>query len=248
VAPGLWGEPFDAVSNVAFLVAAVALAVQVRRAGRRGSRGLAAIAVLSGELAAIGVFSAGLHTFATSFAAELDNWSIIIFIHTYVVCFVHYLYGVRWRFAWLAAPVYAGASLGTVAVVAEHVGERATVGGYLPAILLVIGMAGASLLSQDPGRRAVGWPMAGAALAILVAITARTVDHVKHEEAWAAGSVTCDLIPSGTHFLWHLFAAAGLYLASVALVRRAEAQPGVTVSQATETGSTGEPLETPAGR
>jgi hypothetical protein len=97
-----WAEPANALTNLAFLVAAVLAAVQVRRGLGRAPLDLA---VLSGLLAVISVGSFLFHTLATGWAGLADTVPIGLFMLAYVVVFAHRFAGARPGLAWLAAPV-----------------------------------------------------------------------------------------------------------------------------------------------
>ncbi|NBH05339.1 hypothetical protein [Amycolatopsis sp. SID8362] len=94
VAPGLWGEPLNSLSNLAFLVAAV-LVWRLARGGRTG-RLLAALIGL--------VFVAGsvFHLLATRWAAVADSGAILAFVLVYAVVFAREYWSRRW--GWVAAP------------------------------------------------------------------------------------------------------------------------------------------------
>ncbi len=77
VAPGLWGEPFNSLSNLAFLLAAVL--VWRLAAGDRAGRLLAVLIGL--VFAASTVF----HLLATRWAGVADSVSILVFVLVYVV-------------------------------------------------------------------------------------------------------------------------------------------------------------------
>jgi hypothetical protein len=104
--PELWAEPLNAWTNVAFAVAAV---LGVRALVRLRGRAPADLVVLVVLLAAIAVGSFAFHTLATPAAALADTLPIAGFALLYSVVFVHRFLGVRWRWAWLAAPAFAGA-------------------------------------------------------------------------------------------------------------------------------------------
>ncbi|MFJ1765995.1 hypothetical protein ACIOD2_37095 [Amycolatopsis sp. NPDC088138] len=96
VAPGLWGEPLDSLSNLAFLVAAVL--VWRLAAGDRAGR------VLAGLIGLVFAASTVFHLLATRWAGVADSVSILVFVLVYVVLFARVFYG--WRLAWLAAPAF----------------------------------------------------------------------------------------------------------------------------------------------
>lgn len=84
--PGLAAEPLNAVTNLAFLIAALALWRLVR--GDRGQQAApASLATLAVLLAVIGLCSLAFHTLATGWAGALDSLSIAAFVHFSVICF-----------------------------------------------------------------------------------------------------------------------------------------------------------------
>jgi hypothetical protein len=101
--PGLWGEPLNSLSNLAFLVAAVL--VWRLAAGDRLGR------VLAGLIGLIFVASSVFHLVATRWAAVADSVSILVFALVYAVLFARVFY--RWRFAWLAAPAFLALTVAT---------------------------------------------------------------------------------------------------------------------------------------
>ena len=74
--PSYWSEPVNAVTNLAFIIAA--LIMWRRCAGLEWGKRLAAV------LFAIGVGSYLFHTHATPWAAALDTAPILIFSLTYI--------------------------------------------------------------------------------------------------------------------------------------------------------------------
>ncbi|WP_158879530.1 hypothetical protein [Amycolatopsis anabasis] len=189
VAPGFWGEPLNAVSNLAFLVATVA----IWRLGRNSPGPVRALGPLVGLVFAA---STAFHTFATRWGAAADTGFILVFVLYYAVCFTRVFLGVRWRFAWLAAPLFTA-----FAVPVAYAG-----GGYLPALLGLFGLAAILAARRDPdwSRFAV----VGGIFA--VSLSLRTADHA-----------VCGHLPIGTHFLWHLLNGCVLYLVSRAAILRA---------------------------
>jgi hypothetical protein len=77
--PSFWAEPVNAVSNLAFLLAAIAAFDLWRRAGKGDRAILALIAVI----AAVGFGSFAFHTLATRGAMWLDVIPIGLFIYGY---------------------------------------------------------------------------------------------------------------------------------------------------------------------
>ena len=188
VDPSFWSEPVNAVTNLAFLIAA---AIMWRRtAGARSP----VQAVLIALLLAIGVGSGLFHTFATRWALLADVVPIGLFI-------LAYLFAAN-RDYWRMRPW--AAALGTAAFVpyAAATGPAFAAlpffevsAGYWP-VALLIAIYGALLMGRAP---ATGWGLLIGAAILAVSLTARSVD-----EAF------CAAVPRGTHWLWHVLNAVML--------------------------------------
>src|SRR3990172_5682809 len=80
VGPGLWSEPVNALTNLAFFLAAWAVWDLARRARPvSGGTGL-----LLGLIVTIGIGSSLFHTFATTWARILDAVPILLFQMSYL--------------------------------------------------------------------------------------------------------------------------------------------------------------------
>jgi hypothetical protein len=185
----LWAEPINALTNVAFLVAAaLALALWRRHAvGDRATLALIAITAL------IGFGSFAFHTLATRGAVLLDVIPIALFVYGY-------LYLALRRF--LHVPLAAARGIVVVFVLLSRalswVLPADWLNGsheYFPplAALVVVGF----LARRDRAGRAV---LLAAGL-FLISLTFRTLDKA-----------VCAGIPIGTHFIWHMLNAAVLYI------------------------------------
>ena len=178
--PGYWAEPVNAVTNAAFVIAAIWM--WRRSAGVPLARGLAAV------LFAIGVGSYLFHTHAQVWAAIADVAPIGIFI-------LLYLFAVN-RDVW-GMPVWA-ALLGTVLFLPyaaltiplwQGVPVFGVSAGYMPVPTLILIYA--LLLWRMVPRVAHGLAI-GAAI-LLVSLALRSIDES-----------ICAQVPLGTHFLWHI--------------------------------------------
>ncbi|MQA10071.1 MAG: hypothetical protein GEU98_16250 [Pseudonocardiaceae bacterium] len=195
VAPGLLGEPFNAISNLAFLIAAIA----VWRSTRHLSGSPKVFPVL---LALIFVGSTAFHTTASGWGGMLDTGFIAVFLLFYIAYFVRWFAGVRWRLAWLASPVFvAFAALLSFAITGP--------GMYLAALITLFALA-AWLRWQRNADISPYWrPLATAGVIFTASLTFRSIDHT-----------VCGWLPTGTHFLWHLLNACTLYVVSSVGIRR----------------------------
>jgi hypothetical protein len=194
VEPGFWAEPLNAVSNLAFLVAAIALWVVARHGRTR------VLAVLVGL---IFLGSGAFHTTATTWGAAADTGFILLFLLYYVVLFTHDFAGMPWRMAWLTVPAFV-----VVTVLVVLGADAAGFGGpgmYLSALLVLAGMA---VWWHGPERRL----FVAAGLVFTISLTFRTLD-----------GPLCGALPIGTHYVWHVLNAVTLYLVSRAAMARAAA-------------------------
>lgn len=199
--PGFWAEPLNAVTNAAFLLAAVAALVLARRAGRLDG----AVAWLIALLVMIGVGSFLFHTLATAWAALADTGPITVFILSYFAIAMTRFGGLRRRWAalltlgFLCAMAALPPALAALARGALH-GS----GGYIPALLALLGVG---LWLRGRGHPTGVWLM-GASGLFAISLAARTLDMP-----------LCSAWPVGTHFLWHVLNALLLCLLVVAVIR-----------------------------
>lgn len=204
---GFWSEPVNAVSNAAFLIAAVVALVAARRSGRLDG----GMAILIALAAAIGVGSFLFHTFATRWAALADVLPIQLFIVAYLVLAMRQFF----RLSWFGS---AAIAVGFVAI-AIPVGRalRGLVGetmhgsvGYLPAFVALVVVATLLAGRRHPAARS----LAGAAGLFVVSLGFRTLDLP-----------LCDAWPLGTHFLWHLLNGVLLGWLMLIMIRYGGAVP-----------------------
>ena len=185
--PEFWSEPINAVTNAAFLLAAL---VMWRRTGGRLPLASAMVALL----ALIGVGSFVFHTFATAWAAMADVTPIALFVLLYVFAANLRFWG--WG-GWAAGAATLAflpyAVIGTAAFGQLRFFEISAF--YWP-IPLLIAAYGVALLHRAPGTgRGL---LIGAGL-LSVSLVARSVDEIG-----------CGAFPFGTHWLWHVLNAAML--------------------------------------
>ncbi|MEM9975642.1 MAG: ceramidase domain-containing protein [Pseudomonadota bacterium] len=178
--PSYWAEPVNAVTNAAFVIAA--LIMWQRGAGLPLARALAIV------LGAIGIGSYLFHTHAQVWSAIADVVPIVVFILLYLFV-ANRIY---WRMPlWLAL-------LGTAAFIPYAAALTPafdalpffTVSSfYWPVPLLILIYA--FLLRARMPTTALGLAI-GAGI-LIVSLIARSVDEM-----------LCSAIPLGTHFLWHI--------------------------------------------
>jgi hypothetical protein len=187
--PSFWAEPANAISNVAFLIAALVAFLQWRRASSRDWPP----AVLIALTAAIGIGSFIFHTVATRGAALFDTVPIAIFICSYLFFALRRYLGLPLvaSLAWLTAFIaFSYAETATV--------PSGTLNGshaYLPALGVTL------LLGWMLRQHATGRLLVAAAATLALSLTFRSID-----------AAICGAFPLGSHFLWHSLNGAALYL------------------------------------
>lgn len=188
VGPGLWAEPVNALTNIAFLIAASIM-------GRRTGKTVLPLAhALVGLLAVIGIGSLLFHTFATRWAAVLDTVPIGLFILLYIFA-ANRDY---WRLPVWASMLGAAAFVPYAALLTPLISALPFLqisGAYWTVPLLIAGY-GVALRSCTPVT-ARGL-LIGAGL-LAGSLIFRSLDQI-----------SCATIPIGTHFVWHLLNATML--------------------------------------
>lgn len=209
--PGFLAEPLNAATNAAFIVAAVALGLLVRRlpADQRRTELVALIMLI----AMIGVGSFLFHTQASRWAALADILPIFLFMVLYLATALRTMLRlpvgvVLLLTAGFVAALWAAGQIrcatdGTIAF--GGVGSRCLNGsvGYLPAWLAMVATAAVLAVRRHPAARSL--LIAGVIFAVSLAF--RSLDA-----RWCGDTVI------GTHFLWHLLNAACLYVLIRALI------------------------------
>ncbi|MCO6364586.1 ceramidase domain-containing protein [Paracoccus sp. 08] len=186
--PEYWSEPVNALTNLAFLLAALVMARRLR------GPGLATGRVLAGVLFVIGLGSWLFHTHANGLTGLMDVLPILTFILIYVFAATRDYLGAR---PWVAALVTAGFipyAAVTVPLFAQVLGLGSSA-SYAPVPVLIL--AYAVLLRNRLPRVARGLAI-GAGL-LTLSLTFRTLDQA-----------SCAVLPIGTHFMWHILNATML--------------------------------------
>lgn len=188
VTPAFWAEPLNALSNIAFLIAAYAAFDLWRREGKGDPVILALIVVV----AVVGLGSFAFHTLATRGAMLLDVTPIGVFIYGYFLLALRRFLQLSWPIALLSLAGFIALSLALASYVPREVLNGSS--GYLPALAALIGF-GFVLRGHEAGQA-----MLIAAGLFIVSLIFRIIDLD-----------VCARWPIGTHFLWHVLNAAVLY-------------------------------------
>jgi len=190
LAPGFWAEPLNAITNLAFIIAAAAGFMLWRRKTPSDRPVLMLIVIV----ATTGVGSFLFHTFANRWSMLTDVLPIALFINFYFFLAMRRMLGLNF---WMALAVTIGFFLATPPIGALISPLFGSSSGYiLPA--LAIFLVGFLFWRRDA---AGGMRVLTAGLVFAVSLTFRTIDEP-----------LCASIPVGTHFLWHLLNGTVLFL------------------------------------
>ncbi|MCU4180222.1 ceramidase domain-containing protein [Bosea sp. BH3] len=190
---GFWAEPVNAVTNAAFLVAALTALLLWRRRGG-GDRTVLVLILL---VFAIGIGSFLFHTMPNGRTVLADVVPIQLF------AFGYFAFALR-RYLSASGLVTAAGTLAFFGLgLALSWAGRALLpmpasgsAGYAAFLLGLFGIAAALPAALSRQRRLLG--LAGVAFA--VSLTMRSIDFA-----------VCAGLPLGTHWLWHLLNALVLY-------------------------------------
>jgi hypothetical protein len=210
VGPGFWGEPFNAISNAAFLVAAALILFRQAETGWP-DKPVALLAVLT---AFVGIGSVLFHTFA-------NGWSLVADVLPIAIVIYGFFYVALRRLLRLGAPVAAIAMVALFLMSPAIEGLLAPLLGgsaaYAPGLIATFGVAFAvPAVARGPVPRL----LVAAGIAFGLALVFRVLDEP-----------SCASWPIGTHFVWHVLNGVALALALFAVEGTAAAHSSVNQTQ-----------------
>ncbi len=195
-----WAEPVNALSNIAFVIAAGLLLWRLIRA-RVPLRNLLDIVVLIGLLCCIAVGSFLWHTLATPSTEWMDVVPILIYISLYLLSFLGRIARLKPLLILVMFLLYHVVNIGLQLRFPPQ-----TLNGsmfYLPTLVTLLLMGIYSKHIQHPAANRL--LLAGGMFAI--SLVFRTLDFA-----------LCPVWPLGTHFIWHILNAYILYILTLALL------------------------------
>ena len=198
---GLFEEPFNTITNLVFIWAAVQA---WNLAGRNRVRtwDLRLLILLS---ATVAIGSAVWHMFATPWAKLADLIPILLFQLWFLWLYLRTCVGMKAASAAVLLGGYIVTSILMMKVPPYLNGSIL----YAPTIVVLLCLAAYHYTTRQPERGLLGI----IAILFCVAITFRSID-----------SVACGWVPIGTHFLWHLFNGALFYCAMRAIILKRVSQ------------------------
>lgn len=203
---GFWAEPVNAVSNLAFILAAVAAYALWRREGR-GDR---FILVLIGLALVVGIGSFLFHTFATRWGLFADSIPIAVFVSAFLIYALLYFL----RLSRAATAAWLAIFLVIAALLPRFLppGFLNNSGFYFP-VLGALAAIGIALRARGETTRWIGGAFLCGTALFALSLSFRVIDPA-----------VCTNFPLGTHFVWHCLNGALIYLMLwTAIKARAEA-------------------------
>jgi len=202
---GLWAEPVNAVSNLAFFAAAIGAYWLWKREGRDDRF----ILLLIGLAVLVGIGSTLFHTFATRWGLLADSIPIGLFVVAFLIYTLRRFLGLSIviTFIWIALFLAISAALPRLL----PSGFLNNSGFYFP-VLGALFILGAVLWARGGNRRWVGGSYLCAAALFALSLSFRIVDQA-----------ACAQFPLGTHFVWHCLNGTLIYVMLwIAIKARAE--------------------------
>ncbi len=195
--PTFWAEPLNALSNGAFLIAAIAAAYLVwqqhpKRDGSAHTLPLDTL-FLSGMIGVIGVGSFLFHTVATTTAMMADVIPILIYQIAFLGLYARHVMGLsRGRVCMVMIGFLA---LGQSSSMAGDILNGSIV--YAPALAFLMAYAVYHFVTHKV-EQGILFLATGI---FTVSLTCRSADIA-----------ICDTVPIGVHYVWHILNAVVLYL------------------------------------
>lgn len=232
VSAAFWAEPLNAVSNLAFILAALWGWIEAKRRDRLDPMTMVLI-LLAGM---IGIGSFLFHTFANAWSSLADVVPIWTFVLLFVLVALHRVAGIRPGRIGIGVAVVAAIiavlfafggdgsgsqssdSFATEEVtptapslsddeVHDHADANSLLNGseqYLPAVLALLAF---TFLTRRNGHKIAPW-ITAATVIFMISLTIRTFDmHL------------CEIWPTGTHFIWHILNGTMIALLFQGLIR-----------------------------
>jgi hypothetical protein len=195
--PGFWAEPFNALTNLAFIVAALFAVASLRRSRRSDPLAFALVLLVG----VIGVGSFLFHTLANRWSMLADVLPITFFIYAYLALAMRRFLTLGWPATVTVLILFFAASWAVEGLLRPLLSGSA---GYVPALAAILTIG---IILRSSGHPAARHLLAAGAI-FAVSLALRTLDQP-----------LCTAWPIGTHFLWHLLNAVTLALLLSAAIR-----------------------------
>jgi len=197
-------EPMNLATNLVFLLACLMLARRVVQLRGEGCAVPFSVQALIASIGAVAISSAVFHMSALRWAGVSDAMAVRLFAMAFAACYMRWL--LNWPWLWVAVVIPALLSVALVVPGALPLSRLYGAAPLLPGALGLVLFAAILAQRGDPAWRVI----AAAAASFAVAMVFHRADRP-----------LCELVPTGTHFLWHLFSGIAAYLMASAVLERA---------------------------
>ncbi|MCU0938653.1 MAG: hypothetical protein MUC86_05810 [Burkholderiaceae bacterium] len=201
-------EPLNQATNLVFLLACLLLVRRVVQLRGAGHAVPFSVQALVASIGAVAISSAVFHMSALRWAGVSDAMAVRLFAMAFAACYMRWL--LNWPWHWVAVVIPALLSVALVVPGALPLSGLYGVAPLLPGALGLVLFAAILALRGDPAWRVI----AAAAASFAVAMVFHRADRP-----------LCEMLPTGTHFLWHLFSGIAAYLMASAVLERAVQRP-----------------------
>lgn len=198
---GPWGEPLNTLSSLAFLYVAVALYRLYRKHSELKGLRVWDIRLLLANVVCIGIASTVFHTVPNQYTELADITFIVAFINIYFFSAMIRIVKCGWYQTIICFFAYAGVTHILVAQFPHAMNDSI---GYLSSMMALIMIA----VYLNMKRRLASRAFLVASLVGVVSLFMRVVDKE-----------VCEVIPVGTHCLWHVLNATLIYILMRQLIR-----------------------------
>lgn len=206
IAPGLWGEPFNLLSNLAFIIAGIVVWRFFSRLRNNISGQTWDIGLLVALLFAIGIGSGLWHLFANSWSLKADTIPILLFINIYLLSCLFRLFSLSLAASLTIFTIYHVVNISVQSALPDDFLNGSIF--YFPTWFFLSGITLFAWKLKLPGHDYY----INALTIFTISLAFRTVDQA-----------VCEIVPIGTHFIWHLLNAATLYLLMLGLINNSVA-------------------------
>lgn len=197
----IWAEPFNVVSNIAFFVVAMIIFRLYYYNKEIRAKSIPDIHTLVMLIFCIGVGSTTFHMTPSYYTELMDMLFIVCFIVIYFISCMKRIIDLRPFSIFIIILGFAGSTYSLVVQFPNAMNDSIA---YLSTMISLILIATYLNLRKRPAARA----FLAASLLGVMSISFRIVDNE-----------LCDILPMGTHFLWHLFNSALIYTLMLQLLR-----------------------------
>lgn len=194
--PGLLAEPLNALTNLAFIIAAGFILVLARREKRLGLPAF----VLAALMTVIGIGSGLFHTFATHWAMLTDTLPILFFQLAFLFFYARGFLGLTWPQTAIFFCAFILCIYGFGLLPSGWLNGSLS---YAPAFIFLFGLG---VCHRKKAAREKNILLLASGI-FAISLTFRSLDMA-----------LCPLLPLGLHFLWHILNSLVLYFSARAVV------------------------------